>query len=58
MIAAIRAAIKYKDLLPIFLDLITDVPASVKDDGKITKKEQSRLMKKFHALVKAAKEAK
>ena len=58
MFAAIRTAIKYKDLLPIFIDLITDVQASVKDDGKITKKEQFRLMKKFHALVKAAKEAK
>jgi len=49
---------KYKNLIPPAVDLITDIQESVKDDGKITKKEQSRLMKKFHALIKAAKETK
>jgi len=58
MIEAIRMAMKYKDLIPPAVDLITDIQESVKDDGKITKKEQSRLMKKFHALIKAAKETK
>jgi len=61
MLAAIRMALKYKgyvDILPVAIDLITDIQESVKDDGKITKKEQSRLMKKFHALIKAAKETK
>ena len=58
MLEAIRLALKYKNLIPPAVDLITDIQESVKDDGKITKKEQSRLMKKFHALIKAAKETK
>jgi len=58
MLEAIRMAVKYKSLIPPAVDLITDIQESVKDDGKITKKEQSRLMKKFHALIKAAKETK
>ena len=58
MLEAIRMAMKYKDLIPPAVDLISDIQVSVKDDGKITKKEQSRLMKKFHALIKAAKETK
>ena len=58
MLEAIRMALKYKDLIPPAVDLITDIQESVKADGKITKKEQSRLMKKFHALIKAAKETK
>ena len=58
MLEAIRLAMKYKNLIPPAVDLITDIQESVKDDGKITKKEQSRLMKKFHALIKAAKETK
>ena len=58
MLEAIRMALKYKALIPPAVDLITDIQESVKDDGKITKKEQSRLMKKFHALIKAAKETK
>ena len=58
MLEAIRMAMKFKDLIPPAVDLITDIQESVKDDGKITKKEQSRLMKKFHALIKAAKETK
>ena len=58
MLEVIRLAMKYKNLIPPAVDLITDIQESVKDDGKITKKEQSRLMKKFHALIKAAKETK
>ena len=58
MLEAIRMAMKYKSLIPPAVDLITDIQESDKDDGKITKKEQSRLMKKFHALIKAAKETK
>lgn len=57
MLEAIRMAIKYKGLLPICIDLITDIQESISDDGKVSRKEQSRLMKKFHALIKAAKEA-
>ena len=58
MLEAIRMAMKYKSLIPPAVDLITDIQESVNNDGKITEKEQSRLMKKFHALIKAAKETK
>ena len=55
MLEAIRLAMKNKNLIPPAVDLITDIQESVKDDGKITKKEQSRLMTKFHALIKQIK---
>ena len=58
MLEAIRMAMKYKDLIPPAVDLITDIQESVKYDGNITKQEQSSLMKKFQALIKAAKETK
>jgi len=52
MIKAIRAAIKYSDALPLAIDLIEEIQKSVRDDGSISQKERSALMKRFWALVK------
>ena len=43
MIKAIRAAIKYKELLPKAIDFIVFVQESTKD-GKLSKKERSKIM--------------
>ena len=55
MIAAIKMAMKYSDVLPLAVDLIEEIHASIGDDGKMTKKEQSKLLKKFWAVVKEIK---
>ena len=58
MLAAIRMALKYKgyvDIIPVAIDLITDMEKSISNDGKLSRKEQSRLMTKFHALIKEIK---
>ena len=55
MLEAIRMAMKYKDLIPPAVDLITDMEKSISNDGKLSRKEQSRLMTKFHALIKQIK---
>ena len=52
MIKAIRTAIKYQGILPLVVDLIEEVPTSVRDDGTISRDERSRLMKRFWAVVK------
>ena len=62
MIKAIKMAIKYKNtpsmirLLPIAINFIEDIYTAVGDDGKMTKKNQSKLLKKFWAVVKEIKE--
>ena len=56
MIAAIKMAMKYADVLPLAVDLIEAIHAAIGDDGKMTKKEQSKLLKKFWAIVKEIKE--
>ena len=47
----IKIAIKYQDILP---DLINLVETSVKstEDGKIDKKERSKLMSEFWIIIK------
>ena len=52
MIKAIRAALKYSDALPLAIDLIEEIEKSIRDDGSISQKERSALMKRFWALVK------
>ena len=55
MLEALRMAMKYKRLIPPAVDLITDMEKSISNDGKLSRKEQSRLMTKFHALIKQIK---
>ena len=55
MFAAIRMAMNYSDVLPLAIDLIEEINTSIGDDGKMTKKEQSKLLKKFWAVVKEIK---
>lgn len=45
MIQAIRMAIKYSDVLPVAVELVEEIYESISDDGTISKKERSRLMK-------------
>ena len=53
MFAAIKMAMKYKDVLPVAVDLIKEIEISIRDDGSISQKERSKLMSRFWALVKA-----
>jgi hypothetical protein len=53
MFAAIKMAMKYKDVLPVAVDLIKEIELSMRDDGSISQKERSKLMSRFWALVKA-----
>ena len=53
MLEAIRIALKYKDVLPVAVDLIEEIEISIRDDGSISQKERSKLLKRFWALVKA-----
>ena len=53
MFAAIKMAMKYKDVLPVAVDLIKEIELSIRDDGSISQKERSKLMSRFWALVKA-----
>ena len=53
MLAAIKLAMKYKDSLPLAVDLIKEIEISMRDDGSISQKERSKLMSRFWALVKA-----
>ena len=53
MFAAIKMAMKYKDVLPVAVDLIKEIEISIRDDGSISQKERSNLLRRFWALVKA-----
>jgi|TARA_Y100001938_G_scaffold142891_1_gene214851 hypothetical protein len=53
MFAAIKLAMKYKDSLPLAVDLIKEIEISMRDDGSISQKERSKLMSRFWALVKS-----
>ena len=53
MFAAIKMAMKYKDVLPVAVDLIKEIELSMRDDGSISQKERSKLMSRFWALVKS-----
>ena len=48
----LRMIFKYRSILPELLDLV-EVSVASMQDGKISAKERSALMKKFWALVKA-----
>ena len=48
----LRMIFKYRSILPELLDLV-EVSVASMQDGKISSKERSSLMKKFWALVKA-----
>ena len=53
MFAAIKLAMQYKDVLPVAVDLIKEIEISIRDDGSISQKERSNLLRRFWALVKA-----
>ena len=53
LFASIKMAMKYKDVLPVAVDLIKEIEISIRDDGSISQKERSKLMSRFWALVKA-----
>ena len=53
MFAALKMAMKYKDSLPVAVDLIKEIEISMRDDGSISQKERSKLLSKFWAVVKA-----
>ena len=48
----LKMIFKYRRILPELLDLV-EVSAASMQDGKISSKERSALMKKFWALIKA-----
>ena len=52
MISEIKLALKYSGTLPVAVELIEEINQSVRDDGKISREERSRLMGKFWSLVK------
>jgi hypothetical protein len=58
MFAAIKMAMKYKDVLPVAVDLIKEIELSMRDDSSISQKERSKLMSRFWALVKSVQTAK
>ena len=58
MFAAIKMAMKYKDVLPAAVDLIKEIELSMRDDSSISQKERSKLMSRFWALVKSVQTAK
>jgi hypothetical protein len=53
LFASIKMAMKYKDSLPVAVDLIKEIEISMRDDGSISQKERSKLMSRFWALVKS-----
>ena len=53
MFAALKMAMKYKDSLPVAVDLIKEIEISMRDDGSISQKERSKMMSRFWALGKA-----
>jgi len=57
MIQAIRMAIKYSDVLPVAVELVEEIYESISDDGTISTKERSRLMKKYWKVVHAVQAA-
>ena len=58
MLKTIRLAMQYKDSLPLAVDLIKQVEISIRDDGSISQKERSKILKSFWALVKSLQEPK
>ncbi len=58
LFAAVKMAMKYKDSLPVAVDLIEEIELSMRDDFSISQKERSKLMSRFWALVKSVQTAK
>jgi hypothetical protein len=56
MLKTIRLAMQYKDSLPLLIDLIKEIQSSVRDDGSISQKERSKILKSFWTLVKSVQE--
>ena len=57
MFKALRLALRYRDSLPLMVDLIETATAGVRDDGTISRRERAKLMKNFWALVKCVKDS-
>jgi len=57
MFKALRLALRYRDSLPLMVDLIETATSAVRDDGTISRTEKSRMMKSFWALVKCVQES-
>ena len=58
MLKTIRLAMQYKASLPLAVDLIKQIEISIRDDGSISQKERSKILKSFWALVKSLQEPK
>ena len=57
MIRAIKAAMKYGGTLIEVLDLVEEINKSIRPDGKISRDERSKILKKFWAVVKSMQAA-
>ena len=57
MFKALRLALRYRDSLPLMVDLIETATSAVRDDGTISRTEKSRMMKSFWALGKGVQES-
>ncbi len=57
MIRAIRAAMNYGGTLNEVLDLVEEINKSIRPDGKISRDERSKILKKFWAVVKSMQAA-
>ena len=57
MIRAIRAAMKYGGTLNEVLDLVEEINKSIRPDGKISRDERSKILKRFWAVVKSMQAA-
>tara|TARA_R100000808_G_scaffold8461_1_gene23978 strand:- start:506 stop:730 length:225 start_codon:yes stop_codon:yes gene_type:complete len=56
MLKTIRLAMQYKDSLPLLINLIQEIQSSVRDDGSISQKERSKILKSFWVLVKSVQD--
>ena len=56
MLKTIRLAMQYKDSLPLLIDLLKEIESSVRDDGSISQKDRSKILKSFWILVKSVKD--
>jgi hypothetical protein len=52
MIQAIKFAMRYRKLIPILIEFIS-ICVETAGDKKLTKKEQSKLMKQYWVIIKA-----
>ena len=56
MLKTIRLAMQYKDSLPLLINLIQEIQSLVRDDGSISQKERSKILKSFWVLVKSVQD--